>query len=257
MAGTRKPFAVVSCHVERILDDRVWEGYRSFVRSRHGGFAVTSLVRPPDASAGEDPELWLARMRELAALGPVGHHTHWTAPDHARPSTAGDTAGRVQREAEWLRSQGVAATAFCGGGWYTDADVAAACAALGYVDCTPRSHRPPRLENGGRWAELGAPALVRTASGDLTVVPTTRSLGELARLAVRPGRIEDPVVHGYFHDTDLLDGRRRRALAAALVVLGRRRRTAAVGEAAEALRPRLDVVTWEAVARGGTADDPE
>jgi hypothetical protein len=30
-------------------------------------------------------------------------------------------------------------------------------------------------------------------------------------------------VHVYFHDTDLLDGRRRRALAAALAVLGRRR----------------------------------
>ena len=254
MTLTRHRFAVVTCHVERLLDDRVWARYRSLVESRRGGFSITSLVRPPDEAAGEDPELWLARLGELAAFGPVGHHTHWTAPDHARPRPGVDPGARVRREGEWLRSHGVAASSFCGGGWYTDGDVAAACAELGYVDCTPRSQRPPRLEHGGRWAELGAPAVVRTRAGDLTVVPTTRSLGELARLASKPGRIPDPVVHGYFHDTDLLDARRRRALAAALVVLGRRRRPAAVGEVAAALRPRLETVAWDDVARGGPAE---
>jgi hypothetical protein len=38
------------------------------------------------------------------------------------------------------------------------------------------------------------------------------------------GRLGAPLVHAYFHDTDLLDRRRRIALAAALAVLGRRRR---------------------------------
>jgi len=252
-----KRFAVVTCHVERLLDDRVWPRYRSFLQSRRGGFPITSLVRPPDESAGEDAGLWLERVDELAGIGPVGHHTHWTAPDHARPLPEANTAERVRREADWLRSHDVAAASFCGGGWYTDSEVAAACAELRYVDCTPRSHRPPRLENGGRWAELGAPAVVRTTAGELTVVPTTRSLGELARLAFRPQRIEDAVVHGYFHDTDLLDGRRRRALAAALVVLGRRRRPAALGEVAAALRPGLETVAWDVVARGGPADSRE
>jgi hypothetical protein len=32
-----------------------------------------------------------------------------------------------------------------------------------------------------------------------------------------------PRVHAYFHDTDLLDRRRRTALTAALTILGRRR----------------------------------
>ena len=205
---------------------------------------------------GRTPGCGSSASANWATLGAVGHHTHWTAPDHARPLPDAETGARVRREAEWLRSHDVAAASFCGGGWYTDADVAAVCAELGYVDCTPRSHRPPRLEKGGRWAELGAPTLVRTKAGELTVVPTTRSIGGLARLAFAP-RIEDPVVHGYFHDTDLLDGRRRRALAAALVVLGRRRRPAAVGEVAAALRPRLETVAWDVVARGGPGDSRE
>ncbi len=51
-------------------------------------------------------------------------------------------------------------------------------------------------------------------------LPTTHSLGMAARAALwRLPRY----VHVYFHDTDLLDGRRRRALTAALAVLGRRR----------------------------------
>ena len=32
-----------------------------------------------------------------------------------------------------------------------------------------------------------------------------------------------PLVHAYFHDTDLLDRRRRMALGAGLAILGRRR----------------------------------
>jgi hypothetical protein len=138
---------------------------------------------------------------------------------------------------------------FCGGGWYTDAAVAEACAALGYVDCTPRSERPPYLDDGAAWAELSEPALVRLPSGaTVSVLPTTRSLGSLARALVsRRGPVE-PVVHVYFHDTDLLDLRRRVLLRTVLVALARRRRAASPVEAAAAMLAREH--SWDEVARG-------
>ena len=56
---------------------------------RPGGLAIAALMRPPDAVAGEhDDETWLRRAREAAGRGPLGHHTHFTSPTHARPSGA-------------------------------------------------------------------------------------------------------------------------------------------------------------------------
>jgi len=104
------PPAVVSCHLERPLDDRVWALF-SRLQER---FPVAALMRPPHA--GEDEELWLGRARAAAARGPLGHHTHWTSPTHARP-TGGDPGEKVRRESEWLRERGLRATLFCGGGW--------------------------------------------------------------------------------------------------------------------------------------------
>jgi hypothetical protein len=50
-------YAVVSCHVERPLDDRVWTAFERLLERRPGGFAVTALIRPPHAGSGEDAEL--------------------------------------------------------------------------------------------------------------------------------------------------------------------------------------------------------
>ena len=194
-----KRYAVVSCHVERPLDDRTWEAFARIQAQRPGGFAIAALIRPPDPDAGEQEEAWLERAR--AASGPLGHHTHWTGPTHARP-TGGDPAARVRREGAWLRAHGLRPTLFCGGGWYTDDAVRAAVAELGYADCTSREGAPRR-------------------SGDLVELPTTRSLGQLARGVLGP--LEEPVVHAYFHDYDLLEAQRRHALLLALRVLARRR----------------------------------
>jgi hypothetical protein len=187
--------AVVSCHVERPLDDAAWARFDALQQRRPGGFDVIALVRPPDPAFGEDEERWLERAQRAAARAPFGLHTHWTSPTHARP-TGGDPAERVRRETAWLRDHGLAPVYFCGGGWYTDTSVEAAVRDLGLVDCTPRSGR---------------------ASPE--ALPTTHSLGALARVALRrlPG-----YVHVYFHDYDLLDARRRLALVASLAVLGRR-----------------------------------
>jgi len=218
---------------------------------------IASLVRPPDEGRGEDATAWLERVEELVEAGPVGHHTHWTAPDHARPLAGAETGALVLAEAAWLRAHGIAATCFCGGGWYSDASVSRACAELEYVDCTPRRHRPPRLEPGGAWVELREPALVATVAGNVLAIPTTHSLGELVRLSARPSPIPAAVVHGYFHDTDLLDGRRRRALRTGLTFLGRRRCARDLDELAAEVRERASTVSWDEIARGRAAEDPE
>jgi hypothetical protein len=249
MASTpAERYAVVSCHVERPLEDAVWARFSALQERRPGGFAVAALVRPPDAAAGEDETTWLERARAAAGRGPLGHHTHWTAPDHARPT--GDAAGdRVRTEGVWLRERGLTPTIFCGGGWYTDADVAEACAELGYADCTPRAARPPYLAPGEPWAFLPAPAHVRLPStARLLALPTTHSLGDLARALFRR-RALPGIVHAYFHDTDLVDRRRRALLGALLPLLAR----AAEATDLDALRGLVAAtapeIAWNDVAR--------
>jgi hypothetical protein len=188
--------AVVSCHVERPLDDAAWARFDRLQRGRPGGFDVIALIRPPDPDFGEAEEPWLVRARAAAGRAPLGVHTHWTSPTHARP-TGGDPAARVVRETEWMRDRGLDPRYFCGGGWYTDDAVRAAVADLGLVDCTPRDGSP---RDG--------------------VLPTTHSLGALARAVLGP---LPPYVHAYFHDYDLLVPQRRYALSASLAILGRRR----------------------------------
>jgi hypothetical protein len=191
--------AVVSCHLERPLDDDAWRRFDA-VRREH---EVIALIRPPDPAFGEDEARWLERAGTLDLLG---LHTHWTSPTHARPSGGGDPAERVRTEALWMREQGLEPRWFCGGGWYTDDAVRATVRDLGLVDCTERGGVP---RDG--------------------VLPTTHSLGQLVRAVVRPGL--PAYVHAYFHDYDLLDARRRIALLASLRVLGRRRTAAPASSA--------------------------
>jgi hypothetical protein len=231
---TRERYAVVSCHVERPLDDRVWARFADLQTRRPGGFAIAALMRPADPDAGEDEGRWLTRAREAAARGPLGHHTHWTAPDHARP-TSGGTGERVLAEGRRLRELGLAPTLFCGGGWYTDAEVAEACAELGYTDCTPRAVRPAYLPDGSAWASLAEPARLALPSGRrLPAVPTMHSLGDLARALLSRAALPK-VVHVYFHDTDLLDRRRRLVLNVALRGLARRAQVTDLGRVADFL----------------------
>jgi hypothetical protein len=211
-------YAVVSCHVERPLDDAVWARYRLLLRRRPGGFPLLSLLRPP--APGEDEELFVARAREAAGLGPFGHHTHWTGPTHARP-TGGEPAEQVLREGRWLRDRGLEPAFFCGGGWYMDADVLAAVAELGYVDCTATPARPAFLPAASPRAELDGPAWIALDGRRVLELPSTHSLGAAARALARP---RPPVVHVYFHDYELLDARRRAALTLVLAALARRRR---------------------------------
>jgi hypothetical protein len=245
-ATSTERYVVVSCHVERLLDDRVWSAYSELQRRRPGGLAIASLVRPPDPATDEDEVAWLERAQALVHTGaPFGHHTHWTSPTHARP-TGGDPGERVAKEGDWLASRGFAPTLFCGGGWYTDVGVAEACAELGYTDCTPRATRPGYLAPEERWAHLDAPTVVAMPSGrELLALPTTHSIGDALRVAFRPSMPQQ--LHVYFHDTDLVAPRRRRLVELALRLLGRRGSRADLGGLRAAGSARR--VTWEEIAR--------
>ena len=265
-ATTRERYAVVSCHVERPLDDAVWARFSALQAARPGGFAIAALMRPADPAFGEDEAVWLERAREAATRGPLGHHTHWTAPDHARP-TGGDTGARVLAEGRRLRELGLSPTLFCGGGWYTDESVAEACAELGYVDCTPRATRPPYLAEGEKWASLAEPAEIELPSGrTLQAIPTTHTLGDLARdlgNSLRPRRrarmprrvtpdtrSELPLsFHIYFHDTDLLDVRRHGLLRITLRLFARRAEATDLDMLAVTSLPATQQVSWADVAR--------
>ncbi len=153
------------------------------------------------------------------------------------------------REGRRLQELGLPISAFCGGGWYTDADVAAAVAELGLVDCTARAARPSYLPADARWAELDGPATVGVGSRELRCVPTTHTIGGAVRAVLSPAGLRREVVHVYFHDTDLLDWRRRNALRAALMLLGRRRRPAQLDEVAAAAGEGRSL-GWEDIARG-------
>jgi hypothetical protein len=279
----------VSCHVERPLDDAVWARFSALQEARPGGFAVAALLRPADAAFGEEESVWLERARDAASRGPLGHHTHWTAPDHARPTalatdcherdsslSEGETglatdcykrelasnAGegklatgcyelpgeRVRAEGRELGAHGVSPTLFCGGGWYTDAGVAEACAELGYVDCTLRATRPPYLLDGERWASAAAPARIELPTGaELAAIPTTHSLGDLARALRR--RALPALVHVYFHDTDLLSARRRALLHTTLRLLAGRAEVTDLDSLAAHALPVAPRVAWADVAR--------
>ena len=208
-----RPRMVVSCHAERLLDDGVWSRLSVF----RPGLRMAMLVRPPET--GENEELWLERARTLAARGPFGLHTHFVSARHARPAGAAPEHGeRVRAQVAWMRERGLEPQFFCGGGWFIDGGVARAVADLGLTDCTATAFRPSYLVADAPRLQLDRPARIRIDErSDFLELPSTHSIGAAARAAVLPLRL--PVVHVYFHDTDLHDARRRVALRAALAVL--------------------------------------
>jgi len=226
----------------------VWVRFAELQEGRPGGFRIAALIRPADPAHGEDETAWVARAREAAARGPLGHHTHWTAPDHARP-TGGDPGARVLEEGRKLRELGLRPTLFCGGGWYADLGVAEACAELGYVDCTATAYRPSYLPLGAPRFALATPGrIVLPSGGRLLELPSTHSLGMLAREVLAPSRLQADVVHVHFHDTDLVDARRRSALVWSLRALARRRATTDLDALVERLAENVPEVPFEQVA---------
>ena len=223
-------YAVVSCHVERPLDDAVWDAFERLLERRPAGFVVTPLLRPPSAAAGEDEELWLKRARRAAELAPLGHHTHWGGPTQARPLAAVDASEIVRGEIEWLRARALAPRWFCGGGWYLDAPVAETLVAFDYVDCSATTFKQSYLDENAPRLQLPGPRRVLLPSGaTLLELPATHSLGMLARDVLRLRGF----VHVHFHDWELVDRRRSSALELLLPLLRLRRPALSVAELAD------------------------
>jgi hypothetical protein len=226
--GSVERYAVVSCHAERPLDDRVWSAFERLLERRPAGFVVTPFLRPP--ADGEDEATWLERARHAAQLAPLGHHTHWGGVTQARPVGDTDAADTVRTEIEWLRANGLAPRYFCGGGWYLDLPLAETLAANGYVDCTATTFRQSYLADGAPRLQLDGPARLRLPGGaTLLELPATHSLGMLARSLHRLPAL----VHVHFHDWELADRRRAAALEAVLRLLRLRHRPLTVEELAE------------------------
>jgi hypothetical protein len=233
-------YPVISCHVERPLDDAVWAAFERLLERRPAGFVVTPLLRPPDEASGEDEELWLRRARRAAELAPLGHHTHWGGPTQARPLEAVDAGALVRDEAEWLRARGLAPRWFCGGGWYLDEPVAETLAAFDYVDCTATTFRQSYLDDAAPRLQLPGPRRVRLPSGaSLLELPATHSLGMLGRDLLRVRGL----VHVHFHDWELVDRRRALALQVLLRALRLRRRPLAIDALAE-LAANAPEIAW-------------
>ena len=213
-------YAVVSCHVERPLDDAVWARLERLLLRRPAGFAITALLRPPDRTRDENEQTWLERARRVAELTPLGHHTHWGGAEQARPVGATVAADVVRSEAEWLREHGIEPRFYCGGGWYLDEPVAETLASFGYVDCTATTFRQTYLADDAPRLQLAGPTRISLSSGaSLLELPATHSLGMLGRdLIGLKGH-----VHVHFHDWELLDRRRAVALGAVLRALRLRR----------------------------------
>jgi hypothetical protein len=251
-------YAVVSCHVERPLDDDCWSRFSALQERRPGGFRIAALMRPPDPEAGEDERRWLERARAAAERGPLGQHTHFVSPGHARPAAGGAAHGeRVRREAAWMAAKGLAATLFCAGGWYMDEGVAEAVAEAGYADCSATAFRPGYLADGAPRGSAEVPVRVALPSGaHLLELPSTHSPGMASRAVLLPSP-GGSVMHVYFHDTDLLSARRRSALAVTLSLLGRRRQAIDLDELARTSADLAPEASFDEVFTGRNAPPAE
>ena len=85
----------------------------------------------------------------------------------------------------------------------------------------------------------------------MQALPTTHSAGEALRAGL--GRRLPDALHVYFHDTDLVDPRRRRIVVAALQILGRRRPVISLDELAAAAKDAPETA-WDTVARGDAGE---
>ena len=162
--------------------------------------------------------------REAAARAPLVI-THIGAAATERVRSMASLEDRIRREGAWLRTVGLEPSVFCGGGWYIDEQVATAAAELGYVDCTATAF--PTEVPGGRAVPTDPerPLLGSNCepAADSWSFRRRTHWGCSYGICLVRRSFDEPVVHLYFHDTDLLDRRRALALKASLAFLARRR----------------------------------
>ena len=212
MAG-RERYAVVSCHVERPLDDRVWARFAALQERRPGGFRIAALIRPAGSGArrGRDG---LARAGAGGGGARPARAPHALdgarprAPDRRRSRRARARGGRAaaRARASSRRSSAAAAgTRISGSPKRAPSSATSTARATAYRPAYLAAGRAAARARGARHASCcrRAPAARRSRR-------RTRSACWRGTLLLAGGLGAD-VVHVHFHDTDLA---RRRAAAA-------------------------------------------
>ena len=174
-------YAVVSCHVERPLDDAVWDRYRE-------------LVRQPAGRASRSPRCMRAagRRRGRASASSSGRarrprsgRSGTTRTGRRRRTRVRPAAIRPSRccaRAAGCASAGLEPRVLLRRRLVHGRGVLGAVAELGYVDCTATAARPSFLPPGSPRAALDAPAWIRLDDGRRVLeLPSTHSLGAAAR----------------------------------------------------------------------------
>ena len=152
---TTERYAVVSCHVERPLDDAVWGAFARLQERRPGGLPVAALMRPPDAAAGElDEERWISRAREAIDRAAHSGTTRTSRAPRTRDPRAetrgaraprGRLASRARPDADAVLRRRLVHRPSGGAG------VRRTAASGLHAPCD----RPGYLAQGEPWAELG------------------------------------------------------------------------------------------------------
>ena len=242
-------YAVVSCHVERPLDARVWARVRRTAAAPAGRDSRRSAHPASGLRGGRARRDDLARARARrgrprASRPPHALHEPDARPaDRRRPGRAGRPGGSVAPRARALRRPSSAAAA----GTRTQAWRRHVPRSDTWTSRRGRRARrtcrtgPPGRSSTGRRGSTSAPRPCSTA------VPTTHGAGDLLRAVVRPGLPAQ--VHAYFHDTDLVDPRRRRLIALGLRLLARRRPASDLDAVAASL-DAAPLVPWAEIGRG-------
>jgi hypothetical protein len=200
---------VVSCHVERPLDDETWARFTRFQSSEPGGFRIAALMRPPAPEAEKREDLWLDRVAVARVQAPVGHHTHFGGVAQARPRDFRRGRGPAAPRSRVAQGQGRGAPVLVRRRLVSDAGDRARPHRLRL--CGLHSDRlPPRVPANRRAPRPNRGAVLAPAPG---WTPTARAPDDpLARDGGQTGADALPItslpVHVYFHDWDLMDVRR-------------------------------------------------
>ena len=241
--SSSKRYAVVSCHVERPLDDACWSRF-----SRSAGPAPGRL---PDRSADTTPRCGRRRGRGSAgSSGRAGRPSKGRSAStptsslpgmHGRQNPGPSTPSACGSEAGWLResrSRAWRSSAAAAGTW-----TRALAETLSPSSATPTARRPPSGRPTSRRARRGSRPPTRRGS-PCRAERACSSSPRRTRSAWPPGLRSAvaraaTVVHVYFHDTDLLSAAATARSSSPCAVLGRRRR---------ADRPRTSLPTRLATA---------
>ena len=172
-------------HTERLHDDQVWSRVEKVARwlAQHGKQA-TFFCYPFRAQVARKEIK--ERVRMLASLGhEISQHTHFYAgrkiegPKKVNDFSPANIVYSLQRDFETLCAWGFTPKGFTAGAWMVNEVVWDTLIDLGFVyDCSLRFPKPgnPAISLYHRWAR--EPQVYSNEKGNLTLLPTTCSLGE-------------------------------------------------------------------------------